>query len=65
MQVFITRSKNNIKISTDVLDYKINKKGVTLKNLTTDKSLISDRYENILKRNIIGESSVKKKRNRK
>ena len=63
--MFITRSKNNIKISTDVLDYKINKKGVTLKNLTTDKSLISDRYENILKRNIIGESSVKKKRNRK
>jgi hypothetical protein len=50
---------------TDVLDYKINKKDVSLKNLTHNKSLISDRYENILKRNIIGETSVKKKRNRK
>jgi lambda repressor-like predicted transcriptional regulator len=47
------------------LDYKINKQGVSLKNLTTENSLISERFENIMKRKIVGENSVKNKRNRK
>jgi hypothetical protein len=48
-----------------VLDYKINKKGVSLKNITSENSLISERFENIMKRNIVGGNSVKSKKNRK
>ncbi len=48
-----------------MLDYKINKKAVSLKNLTSENSLISERFENIMKRKIVGGNSVKNKKNRK
>lgn len=49
-------------LSTDALDYKINKQSTSLKNMTVAKNLISDRYENILKRNVVGESTVLNRR---
>lgn len=53
---------------TDNLDFKINKKGasVSLKNLNTERNLISDQFENIVKRNVLGEvNQLKKKKNQK
>jgi hypothetical protein len=48
-------------------DFQVKKEPVPLRKMKTRGSVLSDRFENILKRNVVGnyENSFMKKRNRK
>ncbi len=50
--------------SPELLDFKINLGSANLKNQNTERNLISERFENIVKRNAVG-SVIKGKNGRR